>query len=186
MMRLLAVVVFYGLSGGGVVRAQTAVPMKNVEMHATLRAATREVDAVIRVAISTPIGRIPVSGYGKLKYDCDGVFSGSMTYNPIVRFFARIKGVALVTALDGQVITADPVDCTSSTERKLLGKAEVDSTIMKGWIKMSGDSVPFRGPTWTLGDSTYHSILATRLENKPVELHINMYKHPRMMKSARK
>lgn len=57
---------------------------------------------------------------------------------------------------------------------------------MKGWVKMGVDSVPFRGPAWTHGDSTYHSVLAAHMENKPVELHINMYKHPRMMKSARK
>jgi hypothetical protein len=64
--------------------------------------------------------------------------------------------------------------------------ADVDSTVMKGWIRMTGDSFPFRGPAWTFGDSTYHSILSARMSDKPLELHINMYKHPRMMKAARK
>jgi len=166
--------------------AQTAVPMKNVEMHATLSSETRQIDAVIRVAVSTPIGRIPVSGHGVLQYNCAGSFSGRMSYNPIVRFFARIKGVALVTALDGHVVTEDPVDCTSSIVRTLFGRADVDSTVMKGWIKMGADSVPFRGPAWKYGDSTYHSILLARMQDKPLELHINMYKHPRMMRAAKK
>lgn len=160
--------------------------MKNAELHATLNAETRQIDAVIRVAVSTPIGRIPVNGHGVLQYNCTGSFSGRMSYNPIVRFFAKIKGVALVTALDGHIVTAEPVDCTSSLVRTLTARAEVDATVIKGWIKMEGDSVPFRGPAWTFGDSTYHSVLSTRLQDKPLELHINMYKHPRMMKAAKK
>jgi hypothetical protein len=170
----------------GAAVAQTPVSMKNVELHATLNAQTREIEALIRVAVATPIGKIPVSGHGALKYNCAGSFSGTMSYNPIVRFFAKIKGVALVTALDGEIMTADPVDCSSSQVRTLTGRADVDSTLMKGWIKLGTDSVPFRGPAWTFGDSTYHSILAARMQDKPMELHINMYKHPRMMKSARK
>lgn len=175
-----------GFIAGTSLPAQTPVAMKNVELQATLRAQTREIDAVIRVSVATPIGRIPVSGHGVLKYNCAGSFSGTMSYNPIVRFFAKIKGVKLVTALDGEIKHTDPIDCSSTLVRTLAGMADVDSTLMKGWIKMGSDSVPFRGPAWTHGDSTYHSILATRMENKPVELHINMYKHPRMMKSARK
>jgi hypothetical protein len=185
-MKINQVALALGLSGPAAIDAQTPVSMKNVEMQATLHADTRQIDAVIRVAIATPIGKIPVSGHGKLEYSCAGTFTGTMAYNPIVRFFAKIKGVALVTALDGHVVTVEPVDCTSSLVRKLVGRADVDSTLMKGWIKMGADSVGFRGPAWTFGDSTYHSVLATHLENKPLELHINMYKHPRMMKAARK
>jgi hypothetical protein len=172
--------------GAASVSAQTPVSMKNVELQATLNAQTREIEALIRVGISTPIGRIPVSGHGALRYNCAGSFSGTMSYNPIVRLFAKIKGVALVTALDGEIVTADPVDCSSALVRTLTGMADVDSTVMKGWIKMGSDSVPFHGPAWTFGDSTYHTVLAARMQNKPMELRINMYKHPRMMKGARK
>lgn len=159
--------------------------MKNVELHATLNAHTREVQAMIRVAVATPIGKIPVNGHGTLKYNCAGSFSGTMSYNPIVRFFAKIKGVALVTALDGDFVSADRVDCSSALVRTLTGRADVDSTVMKGWVKLGADSVYFLGPAWTFGDSTYHSVLAARLQGKPIELRINMYKHPRMMKGAR-
>jgi hypothetical protein len=177
---------FVGLAVPLQIDAQTAVPMKNIELHATLTPHTREVDATIRVAVSTPVGRIPVSGHGRLQYNCAGAFSGTMSYNPIVRFFARIKGVGLVTALDGHIVSEGPVDCSSSHVRTFIGSADVDSTLMKGWIKMAGDSVPFRGPAWTFGDTTYHSILTTRIKDRPLDLHINMYKHPRMMKAARK
>ena len=160
--------------------------MKNVELHATVNAQTREIEALIRVAVATPIGKIPVSGHGALKYNCAWSFAGTMSYNPLVRFFAKLKGVALVTALDGEIVTSDPVDCSSSEIRTLIGRADVDSTLMKGWIKLGVDSVPFRGPAWTFGDSTYHSVLAARMQDKPMELRINMYKHPRMMKGAKK
>lgn len=183
-MRLAACALAIAFATGA--EAQTAVPMRNAELQATLNSGTRQIDAVIRVAVSTPIGKIPVSGHGALQYNCAGSFSGKMSYNPIVRFFAKIKGVGLVTALDGHIVTSDPVDCASSLVRTLNGRADVDSTVMKGWIKMVGDSVPFRGPAWTFGDSTYHSVLSARLQDKPLELHINMYKHPRMMKAARK
>lgn len=160
--------------------------MKNVEIQATVYSATREIDAVIRVAVATPIGKIPVSGHGQLRYDCTGAFSGTMSYNPVVRFFARIKGIALVTAMDGNIVSTDPVACNSSDVQMLFGRADVDSTLMKGWIKLATDSVPFRGPAWTVGDSTYHTVLSARIQNRPLSLHMNMYKHPQMLKAARK
>lgn len=178
--------VLASLLTASVSEGQTPVSMKNVELQATMHSDTREIDAVIRVAVATPIGRIPVSGHGQLKYDCAGAFSGTMSYNPIVRFFAKVNGVALVTALDGNIVTPDPVDCNSATVRRLVGRADVDSTLMKGWIKLADDSVPFRGPAWTFGDSTYHTVLTTRIQNRPMSLHMNMYKHPRMMKATRK
>ncbi len=185
-MKLAARALTFAVALGNSAGAQTPVSMKNVDLQATIHSRTRAIDAVIRVAVATPIGRIPVSGHGALKYNCAGYFSGTMSYNPIVRLFAKIKGVALVTALDGRIVTVDPVDCTSALVRTLTGRADVDSTDMKGWIKMAGDSVPFRGPAWTYGDSTYHSVLSARVANKPIELHINMYKHPRMMTGVRK
>ena len=166
--------------------SQTPVSMKNVELYATVTGENRQVEAIVRVAVATPIGKIPVSGHGQLKYNCTGSFSGTMSYNPIVRFFAKIKGVALVTAMDGQLVSAEPVDCSATLRRTFVGRADVDSTAMKGWIKMGADSVVFNGPAWTFGDSTYHSILGANMQNTPLELHINMYKHPRMMKGAKK
>lgn len=184
-MRLVAASMLLVLAAGAAA-GQTPVSMKNVDLEATMKTQTREINAVIRVAVATPIGKIPVSGHGKLHYDCVGRFSGTMSYNPIVRFFAKLKGVALVTAMDGHIVSADPVNCSSSLVRTLTGRADVDSTLMKGWIKIAGDSVPFRGRAWTFGDSTYHSILSARMDNRPLELHINMYKHPRMMRAVKK
>jgi hypothetical protein len=172
--------------GASLASAQAPVAMKNVEIRATLRPDNREVDATIRVAVATPIGRIPVSGRGQLHYDCEGLFSGTMSYNPVVRFFARLKGVALVTAMDGRFITAKPIDCTASAPRAMNGRADVDSTLMRGWITIDSDTVPFRGPAWTHGDSTYHTVLSAERANRPLTLHMNMYKHPRMMQSRRK
>ncbi len=172
--------------GASIASAQTPVPMKDVEIQATLHPVSREVNAVIRVAVSTPVGRIPVSGHGRLKYSCDGLFRGSMSYNPIVRFFAKLKGVALVTALDGKMVTTEPIDCNASLTRTLVGRADVDSTLMKGWIKLGSDSTTFSGPAWTFADSTYHSILSAHRTERPLMLHINMYKHPRMMKAPGK
>lgn len=185
MTALIRAAVFPLFVAAGNAASQTPVSMKNVELYATVKSETREVEAVIRVAVATPIGKIPVSGHGALKYNCAGSFSGTMSYNPIVRFFARLKGVALVTALDGRLVTGEPVDCSSASQTTFVGRADVDSTLMKGWIKMGVDSVNFHGPAWTFGDSTYHSILAAQMRGRPMELHINMYKHPRMMKNAR-
>lgn len=168
------------------VSAQTPVSMKNVEMEAVFRPETRVIEAVLRVAVATPIGKIPVTGHGILHYMCDGTFHGTMSYNPIVRFFARLKGVALVTALDGRLASTEPFDCSPTRVRILTGRANVDSTLMSGWVKIDSDSVPFRGPAWTFGDSTYHSVIGATLANRQTELHINMYKHPRMMRRARK
>lgn len=165
--------------------AQGPVSVKNVEMEALFRPQTRAVEAVLKVAVATPIGKIPVSGHGKLHYKCDGSFRGTMSYNRIVRFFARLKGIALVTALDGRIFTDEPMDCSGSQVHALIGRAHVDSTLMSGWVKIEGDSVSFSGPAWTFGDSTYHSLLDAKLRNKPLKLQISMYKHPRMMKAEK-
>lgn len=172
--------------GASIASAQTPVSMKNVELQATLRPESREIEAIIRVAVATPIGRIPVSGHGQLRYDCEGVFSGTMSYNPIVRFFARLKGVALVTAMDGRIVTAEPIDCSATSPHTMTGRADVDSTLMSGWVTLDRDSIPFRGPAWTHGDSTYHTILSAGRAGKPLTLHMNMYKHPRMMRVQRR
>ncbi len=107
-----------------------------------------------------------------------------MSYSPIVRFFARLKGVKLVTALDGHIAGLNANDCETFSMLTWLGRAKVDSTILSGWVKVGGDSIILRGSVWNMGDSSYHSVLAFSRGGVPLQLHINMYKKARGMPPA--
>ena len=157
--------------------AQAAVTMRDIELSGILRGATREIAAEFKVAVATPIGRLPVTGHGRLKYDCGGSFRGSIGYHPIVRLFARIKGLALVKSLDGTIKFEKPPHCSSMSQYALRGRAAVDSTTMAGWVRMGGDSINFRGPTWIAAD-IYHGVLKANYRNNPFEMRINMYETP--------
>ena len=135
------------------------VPMREVTLLGVMRPEPREVSAQIIATIGTPIGKIPIRGKLFMRVACAGTFRGTISYHPMVRFFARIKGVDLISDLDGAIAPLQAETCAALTADSIHGKAVVEKTQLRGALSLAGDSVRFSGPTWMVGDSTYHGLL---------------------------
>jgi hypothetical protein len=151
------------------------VPMRDLALRGAITPAVRSVEGVARATIGMPFGRVGINANVHMKYGCDAAFSGTVTYSRVVRFFAKLKGVDLVTQLDGQVKSDQALDCQSSVIDSLVGAVVVDTTLMSGWLKTGQDSLHFRGPAWSTGDSTYHSVLTIVRGKRKYEMKVNMY-----------
>lgn len=160
---------------------QAPVPMRDVSIRGSAVAAPGggggTVDLVIQSVIGTPIGRIPISGHMRLVYDCDAAFRGRMSYNPIVRLFAKIKGVDLIRTVNGRLESDDAAraECPALQAANIVGAAKTDSMTLSGFVRLDQDSVRFRGPTWMSGDSAYHAMLGSERQGRQLTLHVNMY-----------
>lgn len=155
--------------------AQKPVPMRDVAIRGEASGAVRQVKVVLEARIGTPIGKVPINGHLRLEYDCESAFSGTISYNPIVRLFAKIKGVDLITVVKGAVEVEEGESCPAMDVRMIRGRAQVDTTQLSGLILFDGDSLPFRGPAWMVGDTSYHAKLAASLRGKAVHMTVSMF-----------
>lgn len=153
------------------------VPMRDVTIRGSAQAEAKEVKLVVQAAIGTPIGRIPINGHIRLRYDCSSEFTATVSYHALVRFFAKLKHVDLITAMDGRVQLEgqESSECPVMAVQQIVGRAEVEATQLSGWLKLDGDSLAFRGPAWMVGDSSYHSVAASIRGGRQLELRVNMY-----------
>jgi hypothetical protein len=156
-------------------QSQKNVPMKDVDIRGRAVAPTREVRIVLEAGIGTIFGRVPIRGNTLLTYDCSSAFKGRVSYSAWVRFFAKLKGVDLLTDIDGTVAVAERPECPVVSADVIVGYASVDTSQLSGWVKLDRDSLSFAGPAWVMGDSSYHATLTTSLRGKQVELRVNMY-----------
>lgn len=157
------------------VASAKTVPMRDVTMSGVLNPERRELSAVVVAAIGTPLGRIPIRGNIRVQLECRGAFHGTISYHPVVRFFARVKGVDLITALDGAIV--DPTDdgCVALALDTLRGTATVERTELQGTLVLRGDSIRFIGPAWMVGDSSYHSLLRVTRADRSLDVRINLF-----------
>lgn len=151
------------------------VPMRDVSLSGVVNPAERSMAASVVAAIRTPLGKIPIRGNLRIRIACTGAFSGTISYHPMVRLLARLKRVDLVTELDGAVAHDAGSECAPLSADTVRGLATVDKTELRGGVRVAGDSVHFTGPAWTVGDSTYHSILRVTSASRSVELQVNLY-----------
>jgi hypothetical protein len=161
--------------------AQKPIPMRDLQLRGTLKDSTRHIEMVAKATIGTPFGRVPVNAHIKIDFDCTSGFVGTVTYSRLVRFFAKLKGIDLVVAMDGTVQSTDSTateSCMTLAAAPFLGQALVDTTVMSGWIKLANDSIPFRGPAWMSGDTSYHTSLVAMRAGRQFDLRVNMYESP--------
>jgi hypothetical protein len=154
------------------------VPVREVELRGHLGDA-RRIDAEIRVLLATPFGRIPVTGHVRGAYQCDATFRGDISYGPIIRLIARIRRFDLVSELDGRVNPGEEWRCELMPADSVRGAATIEETRLSGWIRIGEDSIPFNGPSWSVGDSTYHSDLQVRRGARLLDARVNVYERGR-------
>jgi hypothetical protein len=155
---------------------QERVPTRarDVEIRGLLKPDARQALAELRAYVATPLGRIPVSGYARLRYTCDGRFSGTVEYSTIVRLLARLKGVALVRSMHGSVTFDYPPACTYGPELVLAGVARTDSFEVRGYIRAATDSIGLQGEAWWDGVAQRGLVISTNRSNR-MELRYSMY-----------
>jgi hypothetical protein len=161
--------------------AQKPIPMRDLQLRGSLKDSTRHIEMVAKATIGTPLGRVPVNAYIHIDFDCTSGFVGTVTYSRLVRFFAKLKGIDLVVAMDGTVQSTDSSateSCMTLAAASFLGQALVDTTVMSGWVKLANDSIPFRGPAWMSGDTSYHTSLVAMRAGRQFDLRVNMYESP--------
>jgi hypothetical protein len=154
---------------------QKPVPMRDVSLAGVIDPVPRSMAAKVVAAIGTPFGKIPITGHLTIRIDCQGAFAGTISYHPVVRFLARVKRVDLVTELDGALALESPDGCAALAADTVRGTAVVEKTQLRGGLRLAGDSVHFLGPAWTVGDSTYHSIVRVTRATRSLDLRINLY-----------
>jgi len=164
-----------GVTAGALLVQPKAVPMRDITLSGIVDPERRSMAATVVAAIGTPIGKIPIRGNLQLRIDCAGAFAGTISYHPMVRLFARIKRVDLVTELDGAIVRDALADCTSLSSDTVRGTAVVEKTELRGGLRMAADSVHFIGPAWTVGDSSYHSVLRVTRSEHSLDLRVNLY-----------
>ncbi len=163
------------LAVGALLWQTKPVPMRDISLSGIVNPQARSMAASIVAAIKTPIGKIPIKGNLNIRIDCAGAFIGTISYHPMVRFFARLKRVDLVTELDGTIQRDSTEDCAPLSADTVSGTAVVERTELRGGLRVADDSVHFLGPAWTVGDSTYHSVVRVSRAARSLELRVNLY-----------
>jgi hypothetical protein len=120
------------------------IAVEQLELRARIEPVAREVTGTIGTAVKLPVGSIPVSGRGRVRYRCDGTFDGAVRYGWLVRLAARLKHVELVTRIGGEIDDDGQWRCGLAADT-LVGHFEVRDTLLTGWVRSGADSIPLQG-----------------------------------------
>lgn len=161
---------------------RTPVSMRDVSIRGRAMSAPGGgvVQVILRAMVGTPIGRVPINGHVHIRYDCEARFTGRITYHPLVRLLAKIKGLELVTGTDGHAVLGDSTatrPCPALDVANIQGQASVQELQLSGFVRFDADSIAFRGPAWLEGDSVYHSRLTARAWNRDILVVVNLHEH---------
>lgn len=151
------------------------IPLKDVDVRGAVHPVSREVKGIVATAVHIPFGQLRVKGRARASYGCDATFSGTISYGGLVRFFARLKDVSLVTVLDGSIESPEAWSCDVPAD-SLRGHFSLRDSVLTGHLHFGGDSITMSGPIWTHGDTTFHSILGTTRRGSTYTVRINFYK----------
>jgi hypothetical protein len=157
-----------------VVLTQPNFPVEKLTIRAEGSAPLRELRGTIGTSVSTPLGALPVSGRAVVTHECDGTFAGVVRYSFLIRLGARLKKIALVSAIDGRVTVPAPADCTLSGG-PLSGQFQISDSTITGSIRASADSLPVHGVVRAVGDTAYQVVLTALAENPADTVFVNMY-----------
>jgi hypothetical protein len=133
-------------------------PVNELAIRAAVLAESHAVHGTIGTSVRTPVGRLPVNGRVAATYGCDGAFTGTVRYAFLVRLGARLKGVGLVTALDGQLAPSAVSQCTLDVET-LAGHLRITDSTIAGYVRSGSDSLAISGTLRAIGDTAYHATI---------------------------
>ena len=157
-----------------VVLSQPNFPVEKLTISARGSALLREVHGTIGTSVSTPFGALPVSGRAIVTHSCDGTFAGVVSYSFLIRLGARLKKIALVSAIDGRVAPQSLAGCTLSGAT-LSGQFQISDSTITGSILISDDSLPVLGVVRAVGDTAYQVILTALAEDATDTVFVNLY-----------
>lgn len=147
-------------------------PLSEIAIHGVMR--SRQLEGRISTTVASPIGQLPVSGRVLARRTCDGTFAGTVTYSTIVRLAARLKGVRLITALDGRVHPSDTSSCAIAAET-LFGQFRLADSVLIGDVRTEETVWIVLGIVRALGDSAYHAELSTASATHPATVSLYLY-----------
>ncbi|MFN8582839.1 MAG: hypothetical protein U0163_17925 [Gemmatimonadaceae bacterium] len=158
-----AILLLLGWGAAAALRPQSrAVSARSLGVRASIDTSAYRIRGAITAAVRTPLGAIPITGHVQAQYDCAAHIYGAVSYNPIVRLFARIKGVGLVSRLHASVSPVVGSGCAAFPD-SLRGEVSINDTLVTGHIRVGSEVVVLEGPTWAVGDSAFAaSLLAYR------------------------
>jgi hypothetical protein len=133
-------------------------PVNELAIRAAILEPSHEIHGSIGTSVATPFGRLPVKGRVAAGFTCDGAFTGTVGYSLLVRIGARLKGIGLVTALEGQLPPAALSQCTPSVS-SVSGRFGITDSIVTGSISTGTDSLAITGVLRASGDTAYHAAL---------------------------
>ena len=149
-------------------------PVSDIAVRADVHNAEQEVHGTIGTAVSTPFGAMPVSGRVRLAHGCDGAFTGTVRYAFLVRLGARLKGISLVTAMDGRVPPMAMADC-AIVATHLAGQFRISDSTVTGSVRTAADSMAIHGTIRAVGDTAYHVLLSPVASEPPDTTFVNLY-----------
>ena len=157
-----------------VVLTQPNFPVEKLTIRAEGSTPLREVRGTIGTSVSTPLGALPVSGRAVVTHSCDGTFAGVVRYSFLIRLGARLKKIALVSAIDGRMAVPLPEDCILSGG-PISGQFQVSDSTISGSIHASADSLPVHGVLRAIGDTAYQVVLTALADSPADTVFVNLY-----------
>ncbi|MGQ0714908.1 MAG: hypothetical protein ACT4PJ_14485 [Gemmatimonadaceae bacterium] len=147
-------------------------PLNEIAVDGVVRA--RQLESTVSTAVSSPIGRIPVTGRVFAHRACDGAFAGTVTYSRWVRLVARLRGISLVTALDGRLHDADPASCTEMAST-LSGRFRLADSVVIGDLATEIGAWVIVGVVRAVGDSAYYAELTMAAATNRAAVSVHLY-----------
>lgn len=147
-------------------------PLNELALHGTVR--SRQLEGTVSTAVRSPIGRISVAGRVVAHQACDGTFTGTVTYSRWVRLAARLKGVSLVTALDGRLHDADVRSCTGVAVT-LSGQFRLADSVVLGDLTTETTAWVIAGVVRAVGDTAYHAELDVAATTERATVSLDLY-----------
>ncbi|HEX4935642.1 MAG TPA: hypothetical protein VFV33_20820, partial [Gemmatimonadaceae bacterium] len=129
-----------GAAGAGAMWQPRGVPVGDIEVWGTMHPESRTVSGALRVHVKTPIGRIPMTGRARARYRCDATYGGTLEYSTLVRIFAALKGVDLVSEADGVVRLLKEWNCLAPPAA-YRGAVQIQDTVLTGFLLLGEDSI---------------------------------------------
>jgi hypothetical protein len=131
-------------------------PVSDLAIRAATLSGSHEIHGTIGTSVATPFGRLPVTGRVSSRYECDGSFEGTVRYRWLVRLGARVKGIGLVNALEGQLAPSVLSECELPVET-LSGYFRITGGTLAGHVMSGTDSIALGGTLRASGDTAYHA-----------------------------
>lgn len=150
------------------------IRIEQIVIHGQVHPVTREVRGTITTDVRIPFGKVPVTGQARVRYGCNAHFSGTLDYGSVVRVLARMKGVALVSVMEGRLDSRESWDCRSAPG-DFTARFSLRETAIAGHVVSNGSSVTVSGRAWDAGGGVFHTRMSTTHGGGGYTLHVSFY-----------